>query len=36
MKPAGWKEGQKYPLVLEIHGGPHTSMATDSSMNSKF
>ena len=24
IKPAGWKEGHKYPLVVEIHGGPHT------------
>ncbi|MBP2019529.1 dipeptidyl aminopeptidase/acylaminoacyl peptidase [Symbiobacterium terraclitae] len=24
MKPVGFREGQKYPLVLEIHGGPHT------------
>lgn len=23
MKPVGFKEGKKYPLVLEIHGGPH-------------
>ncbi|MEQ6378209.1 S9 family peptidase [Bacillaceae bacterium S4-13-56] len=23
MKPVGYKEGEKYPLVLEIHGGPH-------------
>lgn len=23
MKPAGFEEGKKYPLVLEIHGGPH-------------
>jgi dipeptidyl aminopeptidase/acylaminoacyl peptidase len=23
MKPIGFQEGQKYPLVLEIHGGPH-------------
>ena len=22
MKPAGWQEGRKYPLVLSIHGGP--------------
>ena len=24
IKPLGWKEGYKYPLVLQIHGGPHT------------
>lgn len=24
MKPVGFEEGRKYPLVLEIHGGPHT------------
>lgn len=24
VKPVGFQEGQKYPLVLEIHGGPHT------------
>ncbi len=23
MKPAGFVEGEKYPLVVEIHGGPH-------------
>lgn len=23
MKPAGFEEGKKYPLILEIHGGPH-------------
>lgn len=23
MKPAGFREGNKYPLILEIHGGPH-------------
>ncbi|GHH97107.1 S9 family peptidase [Neobacillus kokaensis] len=23
MKPLGFKEGEKYPLILEIHGGPH-------------
>ena len=23
MKPVGYEEGKKYPLVLEIHGGPH-------------
>jgi acylaminoacyl-peptidase len=25
MKPIGIQEGNKYPLVLEIHGGPHVS-----------
>jgi len=24
VKPVGFSEGAKYPLVLEIHGGPHT------------
>ncbi len=24
MKPVGFQAGKKYPLVLEIHGGPHT------------
>jgi dipeptidyl aminopeptidase/acylaminoacyl peptidase len=24
MKPVGWKAGEKYPLILDIHGGPHT------------
>ncbi|WP_064092182.1 S9 family peptidase [Rossellomorea aquimaris] len=24
MKPVGYEEGKKYPLVVEIHGGPHT------------
>lgn len=23
IKPLGFKEGHKYPLILEIHGGPH-------------
>lgn len=27
MKPVGFKEGEKYPLVLEIHGGPHAMYA---------
>ncbi|MCB5236651.1 alpha/beta hydrolase family protein [Niallia circulans] len=27
MKPQGFKEGEKYPLVLEIHGGPHAMYA---------
>jgi len=25
MKPVGIKEGVKYPLILEIHGGPHSA-----------
>ncbi|MGE5580636.1 MAG: prolyl oligopeptidase family serine peptidase [Bacillota bacterium] len=25
IKPMGFKEGGKYPLVMEIHGGPHTT-----------
>lgn len=27
MKPVGFEEGKKYPLILEIHGGPHTMYA---------
>ncbi|PPA72379.1 S9 family peptidase [Jeotgalibacillus proteolyticus] len=27
MKPAGYREGEKYPLVLNIHGGPHAMYA---------
>ncbi|GKV56716.1 putative peptidase YuxL [Sporosarcina sp. NCCP-2222] len=27
MKPAGWQEGEKYPLVVNIHGGPHAMYA---------
>ncbi len=23
MKPVGWREGVRYPLILGIHGGPH-------------
>jgi dipeptidyl aminopeptidase/acylaminoacyl peptidase len=23
MKPLGWRAGERYPLVLAIHGGPH-------------
>src|SRR5690625_5592152 len=23
MKPYGYEEGKKYPLILEVHGGPH-------------
>src|SRR5947208_14967490 len=25
MKPYGWRAGRKYPLVLTIHGGPHSN-----------
>ena len=25
MKPFAYEEGQRYPLVMEIHGGPHTA-----------
>ncbi|MGZ8455564.1 MAG: S9 family peptidase [Gemmatirosa sp.] len=25
MKPYGWEAGKKYPLVLYIHGGPHSA-----------
>ncbi|PLR97696.1 S9 family peptidase [Bacillus sp. T33-2] len=27
MKPAGFETGKKYPLVVEIHGGPHMMYA---------
>lgn len=27
MKPVGFEERKKYPLILEIHGGPHTMYA---------
>ncbi|SEN13048.1 Dipeptidyl aminopeptidase/acylaminoacyl peptidase [Mesobacillus persicus] len=27
MKPAGFQEDEKYPLILEIHGGPHAMYA---------
>lgn len=27
IKPIGYKEGEKYPLILEIHGGPHAMYA---------
>lgn len=23
LKPAGWREDRRYPLILSIHGGPH-------------
>lgn len=25
IKPAGWQPGRRYPLVLEVHGGPYTA-----------
>jgi dipeptidyl aminopeptidase/acylaminoacyl peptidase len=25
MKPAGYTEGERYPLIIEVHGGPHTA-----------
>lgn len=27
MKPVGFEEGKQYPLILEIHGGPHAMYA---------
>ncbi|MFT8323219.1 MAG: S9 family peptidase [Bacillus sp. (in: firmicutes)] len=27
MKPVDFKEGERYPLILEIHGGPHAMYA---------
>ena len=27
MKPIGFEEGKKYPLILEVHGGPHAMYA---------
>lgn len=27
MKPIGYEDGKKYPLILEIHGGPHAMFA---------
>ncbi|SIT91074.1 S9 family peptidase [Edaphobacillus lindanitolerans] len=27
LKPAGFEEGKKYPLITEIHGGPHAMYA---------
>lgn len=27
MKPSQFKDGEKYPLIVEIHGGPHTMYA---------
>jgi dipeptidyl aminopeptidase/acylaminoacyl peptidase len=29
VRPVGWREGQKYPLVLSIHGGPATMYGVD-------
>jgi dipeptidyl aminopeptidase/acylaminoacyl peptidase len=29
VKPIGWKEGQKYPLILSIHGGPAGQYGVD-------
>lgn len=28
MKPIGYSEGKTYPVILEIHGGPHTHYGT--------
>ncbi len=25
MRPVGWESGKRYPLILQIHGGPHSS-----------
>ncbi|MDP9380372.1 MAG: S9 family peptidase [Chloroflexota bacterium] len=25
MKPTGYVEGERYPLIMEVHGGPHTA-----------
>ncbi len=27
MKPASYEQGKKYPLIVEVHGGPHTMYA---------
>ena len=27
LKPAGFKEGEKFPLIVDIHGGPHAMFA---------
>lgn len=27
MKPAGYEEGKKYPMIVNIHGGPHAFYA---------
>lgn len=29
VKPIGWQEGKKYPLILSIHGGPATMYGVD-------
>ncbi|MCC7125348.1 MAG: S9 family peptidase, partial [Acidobacteria bacterium] len=29
MKPLGYVAGRKYPMVLKIHGGPHSAYGTD-------
>jgi dipeptidyl aminopeptidase/acylaminoacyl peptidase len=29
VKPIGWREGKKYPLVLSIHGGPASMYGVD-------
>ena len=29
VRPAGWREGQKYPMVLSIHGGPAAMYGVD-------
>ena len=29
MKPYGYEAGKKYPLVLYIHGGPHSAYGED-------
>ncbi|HEX8290895.1 MAG TPA: S9 family peptidase, partial [Pyrinomonadaceae bacterium] len=29
VRPAGWREGQKYPLILSIHGGPAAMYGVD-------
>ena len=29
IKPANYKEGRRYPLIVQIHGGPHDAYAND-------
>jgi dipeptidyl aminopeptidase/acylaminoacyl peptidase len=29
VKPLGWREGQKYPLILSVHGGPAGQYGVD-------
>ena len=29
VKPIGWQEGKKYPLILSIHGGPAAMYGVD-------